>query len=124
MGKDMQDSANKVKEGMSEGASTLKNKAASKMDDFMPDSMSMNSTRSNMMLWGLAGASAGAALSLFVMKNASPAVKVFLSSIITHICGIINVLFQMASVGGMGGLGAYMGNRYSHRTLPSRGLKK
>jgi hypothetical protein len=71
MGKDLQDSANKVKEGVSEGASNLKNKATEKMDEFKASTMSTDSTKSNMMLWGTAGATAGALVSLFVLKNAS-----------------------------------------------------
>lgn len=76
MGKDLHDSANKVKEGLSEGASNLKNKAAEKYDDFKASNLSTDSTKGNMMLWGTAGATAGIMLSLFAFKNASISTRV------------------------------------------------
>jgi hypothetical protein len=76
MDKDLRDSANKMKEGVSEGASSLKNKAAQKMDDFKESNLSVNNKTSNMMLWGLGGATAGTLMSLFVLKNSSTAMRV------------------------------------------------
>ena len=101
MGKDLQDSANKMKEGAADTAKALKNKTQDKWDEFKASDMHTDSTRSNMMLWGTAGAAAGAMTSLFVLKNASMATR-------------------LATVGGFGGLGAMLGNRYSHRPLTKK----
>ena len=76
MGKDLHDSASKVKEGMAEGASSIKNKATEKMDEFKASNMSTDSVKSNMMLWGAAGATAGAMVGMFVLKNVSLSTRV------------------------------------------------
>lgn len=67
-----QDSAKKLKEGAADTAKAIKNKA----QDFKASDMHTDSTRTNMILWGTAGATAGALTSLFVLKNASMATKV------------------------------------------------
>lgn len=72
MGKDIQDSANKMKEGAVDTAKSLKNK----VDEFHASDLKTDSTRSNMMLWATAGAAAGAMTSLFLLRNASLTTKV------------------------------------------------